>query len=73
VSKPVVDWSVFKRWELPMLTCRCGSMYRSACKHTWQEGEFVSVSEHPCPSCGEDVGNVVRAEHPSETWTIGGA
>ena len=72
VSIPVVDWSGFAQWPRPTLTCRCGNVYISHCKHVWHEGAFTPVTEGPCPRCGAQMGNVVRAEHPPERWEIGG-
>lgn len=71
-DKLVIDWSAHDKYERATITCECGTVYLSHCKHVNHEGRFVGVTQTPCPSCGKDVGHIRRAEHPPERWTIGG-
>jgi hypothetical protein len=71
-AKPIVDWSKFQDWPRPTLTCQCGTVYQSHCKHTWHESQFVGVSQEPCPGCGAEFGHIERANHPPEKWSVRG-
>ena len=61
MTKPVVDWSVFDKYERSEIECKCGAFYLSHSKHVQHEGKFMGVTRQPCPACGAEYDHIRAA------------
>ena len=70
---PEVGWSEFA--DMPEMTCYCrctefpGFRFRSHTKLVRYEGKWLSLTEKPCPNCGQHS-NIRASESDPEEWTV---
>lgn len=69
-DKPVIDWSVFDKYEPNEIYCVCGAMYHSHSKLVNWNGKLTHFTKQPCPGCGKDHGHTRRISSPPERWTL---
>ncbi len=65
-----IDWTEFNEFPENTCHCRCGSIYRSHTKLVMEDGEFIQVSEKPCPACNKTEGHLWRVSSDPEQWNL---
>lgn len=71
ISNCPVDWTPFDNYSENTVTCRCGAVYRSHVKLTFNGNSPILWSRKPCPTCNLFEGNVQKASSDPELMVSG--
>jgi transcription initiation factor IIE alpha subunit len=67
---PEIDWSSDEKFAKPLITCECGETYFSQHKAVHEEDSVRYVSKDPCPGCGKQIDNFVKASYGVESKPV---